>query len=91
MSFEAFLELDNKTTHSLTPVLNGHCPFFAGILNRQVNHFSCCIIAGEDFPLFDSLSNNTVERFNSVGSVNRSTDILRVTEQRIEILPVITP
>ena len=39
MFLEAFLELDNKTTHGLAPVMNGHCPFFTGVFDRKVNHF----------------------------------------------------
>jgi len=61
MLFEAFLELDNKTTHRLTPVLNRHRPFLTGAFYCQVNRFSSGIIAWEDFPFLDSFADNAVQ------------------------------
>lgn len=91
MLFEAILEFDNKTAHCLTPVLNWHRPFLAGIFNRKVNHFSCRIITREGFPFLDGFSDDAVERLNRVGCVDGLAYIFRIIEQCIQVLPVVTP
>jgi len=57
------------------PVLNWHSPLFSSVFDRQVDPLLGGIIAGKYLPLLDGLTNNAVEGFNRVGSVNRFTNV----------------
>ena len=49
------------------------------------------IIGWKQLPLFDRFANDAVQRLNGVVRVDHFSSVLRVVEQRVEILPIGTP
>jgi hypothetical protein len=57
----------------------------------MVDNFLSQIISRKELPLFNRLPNNTIERFNGAGRINRTTDILRILKQGPQVVPVRIP
>lgn len=87
---QAVTELDNKTAHRQSPVLDRHTSFFRRIFDRQINHLTHRVICREHFTLFDSRTDHTVQRLDSICRVDGFADVWRTIEERIEIFPVRT-
>ncbi len=49
------------------------------------------VIGWKQLPLFDRFANDAVQRLNGAGRVDHFSFVLRVVEQRVEILPMGTP
>ena len=52
-------EVDRELLQRFLPVLDRHCPLFAGVVQRQVEQLEDCFVAGEkvgaaqEFPIQD--------------------------------------
>ncbi len=68
-----------------------YCPLFRGGLDCQVDYLLRRVIGWKQLPLFDRFANDAVQRLNGVGRVDHFSFVLRVVEQRVEILPMGAP
>jgi hypothetical protein len=74
---QAVFKFDHKS-------IQGHFP----IPDRHGQFFNCRVIGREQLTLFDHFTDHAIEGFNGVGGVDGLTNIFRVVEQGIEIVPV---
>ncbi len=51
----------------------------------------CRVIGWKQLPLFDRFANDAVQRLDGVVRADHFSSVLRVVEQRVEILPMIIP
>ena len=66
-------------------------PGFLEIADGQVDQFGCGIISWKAAAGFRCFSDHPIEAFDGVGRIDRFSDILRVVEQGVQIVPMGAP
>ena len=71
--------------------MNWHCPFLLSFIDGQIDDLDCGSFIGKDLSISNDFANHTVDAFDSVGGVNRFSNLRWILEHRSDVWPVCIP
>ena len=74
----------------VSPILDGHTPFFFDVHDGEVHCFLCSYIIGKLDLRFGVFTDAPVQVFNGIGGVNDFPDLEREAKIAGKFLPVVT-
>ena len=86
-----FPKLDGKSVQHGLPVLHRHRPFLGYVVQRQIEQFEQCLVAGERPTVLRDFAQTHVHRLDGIGRVDDAPDLWRVVEERRDAVPVSAP